>query len=143
MDRYTEHHARRYSLLTYTLDTWVWSKDQNIYGLKVVTLHIKLEGMEQKAQCKHIFYPIRHPWPLWLGQKVKLNILKVVMLFFKLMGMEHWASCMHICVWPANHGQHIGNMTSSALASFGRHTFGFWSITFEGMHQIHSKLTKG
>ena len=43
-------------------------------------------------------------------------------------------------VSPAKHGPHIGIIIA---ASSRRHTFGFRSITFEGMHQFHSKFTKG
>ena len=46
---------------------------------------------------------------------------------------------------PAKHVRHIRIMTPdpSASSSSGRHTFDFRSITFEGMHQFHSKFTKG
>ena len=47
-------------------------------------------------------------------------------------------------VLPAKHGGHIGIMTllASSSASSGCHTFGFLSITFEEIHQFHSKLIK-
>ena len=39
---------------------------------------------------------------------------------------------------PAKNGGHIGIMSPSA--SLCCHTFGFRSITFEGMHQFHSNF---
>ena len=35
--------------------------------------------MEHRAPCKHIFYPYTHPWPLGLGQKIKIYFAKVAM----------------------------------------------------------------
>ena len=39
-----EHNASTYSVLTHILDPWVGVKGQNIFFLKVVMLHIILEG---------------------------------------------------------------------------------------------------
>ena len=69
-----------YSILTPTLDPWGGVKGQNIFFFrKVVMLHIELIGMEQRAPCKHIFYPNTHPRPPRVGSKDqnKLKILKV------------------------------------------------------------------
>ena len=43
---------------------WVGSKGQNMFLLKIDMLHIKLNGMEHRAPCKHILCPSTHPWPL-------------------------------------------------------------------------------
>ena len=85
-----EHHASTYSVLTHTLDPWGWVKGQNIFFLKVVLLHIELEGMENRAPCKHIFCAYTHPLPVgWIktlkseyghvayqikGKEVKINV---------------------------------------------------------------------
>ena len=37
------------------------SKGQNVFLLNIVMLHIKLNGMEYRATCKHIFCPYTHP----------------------------------------------------------------------------------
>ena len=37
----------------------------------------------------------------------------------------------------------LRSSASASSASSGRHTFGFQSITFEGIHQFHSKFTEG
>ena len=44
----------------------------------------------------------------------------------------------------AKHCRHIRIMTPSAssAASSGHHAFGFRSIVFEGMNQLHSKFTE-
>ena len=48
-----------------------WSKDQNIFLLKVVMLHIKLKGIEHRASFKHYSARTHTPsTPRW-GQKVK------------------------------------------------------------------------
>ena len=39
---------------------------KKLFFLKVVILHVKLKGMEQRAPCKHIFYPYTQPLPLGL-----------------------------------------------------------------------------
>ena len=46
-------------------------------------------------------------------------------------------------VSPAKHGQHIGIMSPSASSSSALSHFGLRSITFEGMHQFHSKFKEG
>ena len=52
------------------------------FFLKVVMLHIKLEGMKRTIACKQIFYPYTNP-----RLKVKTCfLLKVVMLHIKLTG---------------------------------------------------------
>ena len=48
-----------------------------------------------------------------------------------------------IFVSPAKHGQHIGMMSPSASSSSALSHFGLRSITFEGMHQFHSKFNEG
>ena len=60
--------------------------------------------------------------------------------------LSHFLSGQIGCIFvsPAKLGQHIWITTPSVLtsASPGSHTFGFQSITFEGMHQFQSKFTK-
>ena len=91
-----QQHARTYSVLTHTLDPWGGVKDQTIFFLKVVMLHIKISGMELEAPYKHINCPYTHHRPMCWGQKVKTFLLKVVMLHIKFKGMEHTVSCKHI-----------------------------------------------
>ena len=54
---------------------------------------------------------------------------------------------MALFVSPAKHGRYIGIMTPSASSSASlserQLLVGFRSITFIGMHQFHSKFTKG
>ena len=68
----------------------VGSKDKTFFYLKVVLLHIELEGMENRAPCKHIFCAYTHPLPVgWIkrlkseyghvayqikGKEVKINV---------------------------------------------------------------------
>ena len=72
--------------------------------LKVVLLHIKLKGMEHRAQCKHIFCHNTHPQPWGV---VKTFFLKEVMLPIKLKGMEHKAPLKHLFC-PCTYHQHLG-----------------------------------
>ena len=75
----------------------VVSKGQNIFVLlKVVMVHIKLNGMENRAPRKYTFCPYTHPQPHKCGQKVKTFFLKVVTLHIKLTRMDHTAPCKHI-----------------------------------------------
>ena len=86
-----------YSLLTHTRDPWGGVKGQTIFTLKVVMLHIKLEGgMEHRALYKHMFCPYTHPRPPVVGLKSKHFFLKVVMLHVKLKEMGHRAHRKHI-----------------------------------------------
>ena len=55
--------AHNYSVFTYTLDP-SGGVTVKIHVLKVVMLHFKLKGMEDRAHCKHIFCPYTHPQPL-------------------------------------------------------------------------------
>ena len=50
-----------------------------------------------------------------------------------------------IFVSPAKHGRRIGIMTPSASSAYSASPsdFGFRSVTFEGMHQFHSKFIEG
>ena len=68
-----QNYATIYSVVLRTLDHWGGVKGQNIFFLKVVMLHIKLNGMERRAPCKHIFCPYTHLQPVGLDQKVKKN----------------------------------------------------------------------
>ena len=59
------------------------SKGQTLL-LKVVMLHIKLNGMEHRVPCKHIFCPNTHPRLHGWGQRSNhFYLLKVVMLHIK------------------------------------------------------------
>ena len=62
-----EHNESTYSVLTHTLDHWGGVKCQNIFILKVVKLHIKLNRIQYGAPCTHIFCPYTHPQPVdWI-----------------------------------------------------------------------------
>ena len=43
------------------LTSWMGSKRQHIFFLKVVVLHVKLKGIEHRAPCKDIFCDYTHP----------------------------------------------------------------------------------
>ena len=60
------------------------SNRQKAFFLKVVMLHIKLNGMEHRAPCKHISV-LTYPVNLWVGLK-GTETLNVVMLHIKLRG---------------------------------------------------------
>ena len=49
-------------------------------------MNIKLQEIELRAPCKHIFCPYTHPQPVGSGQKVKTYFLNVVMVHIKLKG---------------------------------------------------------
>ena len=76
------------------------SKVKIFFSLKVVMLHIKLEGgMEHRALCKHMLCPDTHPRPPRAGLKSKHFFLKVVMLHVKFKGMGHRAPHKHIFIF--------------------------------------------
>ena len=74
------------------------------------------------------------------------RIFRSVVGSFITESYKTYAFCCVAVVSPAKHGQHIGIMTpsaSSAAAASRSQTFGIRSITFQGLHQFHSKFTKG
>ena len=71
------------SLHTHPRAPRVGSKGQNIFFLKVVMLHIKLKGMEQRVTCKHLFCSVPGVW--LKGQNI--FFLKNIMLHIKGNGM--------------------------------------------------------
>ena len=95
-----QQHASAYSTHLRTFDPWGEVKIH--FFLKVVMLHIKLIGMEQKSPCKHRFGPKTH----LLGCVVKRSnifFLKVhVMLHVKLKGIERLTPYKHI-FYPYTH----------------------------------------
>ena len=80
-------------------------------------LHIKLNGMELGAPCKHIFCSYTHSVP-GVGPKGQNScfflILKVVMLHIKLNGMELRAPCKHIFC-PYTHPQPVGRVKGEKI----------------------------
>ena len=73
------------------------SKGLNILFLKCVILHIKVKGMEHRAQRKFIFCPYTNPLPLGSRQTVKFFFcLKVSCCISKEWSMEHHASTHYI-----------------------------------------------
>ena len=79
------------------------SKGLNILFLKCVILHIKVKGMEHRAQRKFIFCPYTNPLPLGSRQTVKKIFLsESIVLYIKW--MEHGAPCKHT-LHPYTHPQ--------------------------------------
>ena len=72
----------------------VGSKDQNIFFLKMVMLHIKLKRMTCTTTCKQYFCPYTHSQPLVWGQNS--FFLKTVVLHIKLKGMKCTITCKQI-----------------------------------------------
>ena len=52
------------SLQTHTPSTPGVRSKVEFFFLKVVMLHIKLKGIEHRAPCKHIFFPLTHLQPV-------------------------------------------------------------------------------
>ena len=81
--------------------------DKNIktfFFLKVVMLHIKLEGLEHRATCKYILCPYKHFRRQGWSHKVKtFFFLKAFMLHIKIMGKVRRTPSKHIfcgCAHP-------------------------------------------
>ena len=64
-------HGSNYLAHRHSHDPGNGSKDQKIFFLKVVVLHIKLKTIKHRAPCMDIVCPNTHPRPLGWGQKVK------------------------------------------------------------------------
>ena len=98
-------------------------KGLNIFFLKCVFLHIKVKGMEHRAQRKLIFCPCTHPLPLGLGQKVETSFSESSHVVYQKNG----APCKHTFC-PYTHPQPL---------TWGQKIKGFY---FLGVVMLHIKL---
>ena len=82
-------------------------------------LHVKLKGMEYRAQCKHIFCPYTHPRTLRWGQRSKhFFFQKIVMLRINLKEIEQTAPCKHLFC-PHAHPQPLGRVIKGKKSKCG------------------------
>ena len=65
-----EHNESKYLTLLHVYDP-LMGKSVQFFFLKNVVLHIKLKVKTYITLCKLNVWPCGHPWPFWLGKKVK------------------------------------------------------------------------
>ena len=69
----------------------VESKYKNIFFLREAILHIKLNGMEIRAPCKHIFCPSRPPKPVGRVKRLKKSS-ECGHVAYLIIGKEVWTN---------------------------------------------------
>ena len=80
----TQSTMHTHILSLHTTSTLSRGERSNHFFLKVVTLHIKLMGMEEKEPCKHILCPT--PPEPGLGQKVKHSFIESSHVAYQIKG---------------------------------------------------------
>ena len=102
--------------------------------LKVVKLHIKLNGMEHRAPCKHILCHL--PFGSWDWIKRSKHLFsKSSHVAYQIKGMEHRAPCKHIfCTYTLSRPLGAGSKGKTFL--FERSHFAYQIIYSVLTHTI-------